>query len=610
VTSQAWRERFHLDDAFLREYEILGSLGKGAMGEVVKARQLAVGREVAIKFLIPQFFEDEYTIERFRDEAMIMARLNHPHIVQVITFRGDAKTPYLVLEYVDGHSLGRHLMTRGPLEVQHALKVLSGVLQALQMAHENKVIHRDLKSENVLIAKGGVAKLVDFGLAKLTEGRGDQTASGVILGTPEYMSPEQIRGEELDPRTDLYSLGVVLFEMLTGEVPFKNTAVSRTLLDHLELLPPRMADLDNSMPPEMDELVSRAMAKDRLQRFRNAEAMLLAVNGAHRSLERQRKLRVRADPDRVSKTMALKFRAGGAEHATRATRKPPEVAVPAASAPTPVSGGMKMIGALTAGLLLLGLLTLGYRSTIGARRDEGEVAGDTTSALAREAIERAGEKYWADAGLGTDAKVLLVEAIAEHVADPGAGAQARKALLEILESDSDPVVVGAAAAPLVARDEAKAIPPLVKVLPDQAIHREQRLKMLEALVGALPKNGEGTRFYQDVDSCDAIREEVAFVLKERIGGRYDSLERAQLLQVFSACANQKALQEAMVDYVVQGSRSAEKPVLTKIGRLSRDRRFETLKQKLMRRFLQPNSAEYVALPEEKLAALKDGMGWK
>ncbi|MCA9556891.1 MAG: serine/threonine protein kinase, partial [Myxococcales bacterium] len=166
------------------------------------------------------------------------------------------------------------------------------------------------KSENVLITQGGVAKLVDFGLAKLTEGRGDQTASGVILGTPEYMSPEQIRGEEIDPRTDLYAAGVVLFEMLTGEVPFKNTAVSRTLLDHLELPPPRLRDLDAAMPAEMDELVGRAMAKDRLQRFRNAEAMLLAVTGARRSLERQKKLGVRADPDRVRQTMAVKFRAG------------------------------------------------------------------------------------------------------------------------------------------------------------------------------------------------------------------------------------------------------------------------------------------------------------
>ena len=607
MTSSAWRERFHLDEAFLAEFEILGSLGKGAMGEVVKARQLAVGREVAIKFLIPQFFEDEYTIERFRDEAMIMARLNHPHIAQVITFRGQAKTPYLVLEYVDGDSLRRLLNKKGPLSVHGALKVLEAVLQALQKAHESKVIHRDLKSENVLITSGGVAKLVDFGLAKLTEGRGDQTASGVILGTPEYMSPEQIRGEDLDPRTDLYAAGVMLFEMLTGEVPFKNTAVSRTLLDHLETPVPRMVELDPAMPPEMDELVARAMSKDRLQRFRNAEAMTLAVTGARRSLERQKKLGVRADPDRVRRTMAVKFRSPEAKaRATRPTHKP-EVAAP--PAPVPAPGGMRLIAGVAVAVVGLGLLTLAWRSTIGARRDEGVVAGETASALASAAVENASKKYWDEARLAPDAKVLLVQAIAEQLDDAGAGGAARQALLEILEADSEPEVIGAAAAPLVARDEPRAIPPLVKLLPNTEVQRDQRLLYLEALVGALPKGGEGTRFYRDQAACEAIREETAFVLKERIGGRYDAIERAQLLQVYSACANQKALQEAMVGFVVQGARTAAPPVFTKVGRLAKDARFEPLKEELMRTFLQPKAAEHVPLPQDKLAALKEGMGW-
>ena len=272
-----WQKLFKLSPSFFEDYELLAVVGKGGMGQVVKARQLALDRMVAIKFLARKFFEDETTMARFTSEAKMLAKLNHPNVVQIITLNSKAENPYLVLEYVDGSSLRKKLKDVGSFSQRDALHIISRVCRGLKAAHELKIIHRDVKSDNVLISNSGDIKLVDFGIAKETEGRGDQTTTGVVMGTPHYMSPEQCHGEILDCRTDIYSTGVLLFRLLTGRVPFFDESTIKVLFHHVNTPPPDLREYRDNIHPAVNELVHKAMAKDRENRFQSAHEFLEAI---------------------------------------------------------------------------------------------------------------------------------------------------------------------------------------------------------------------------------------------------------------------------------------------------------------------------------------------
>src|SRR5882762_7259178 len=232
-------------------YEVLAPLGAGGMGEVYRARDTRLGRDVAIKALPPAFDADPARLSRFRREAQTLASLNHPNIAAIYGLEEAAGTPHLVLEFVEGETLAARLM-RGPLPLSEALALGIQIAGAIEAAHERGIVHRDLKPGNVMIGPSGVAKVLDFGLAKSDPGPAsgavlsdsptvpehpDATAAGVILGTAAYMSPEQARGKPVDRRSDVWSFGCVLFECFTGRPAFSGETASDLIARILEREP-------------------------------------------------------------------------------------------------------------------------------------------------------------------------------------------------------------------------------------------------------------------------------------------------------------------------------------------------------------------------------------
>jgi serine/threonine-protein kinase len=272
-----------LDD----RYRIDARLSSGGMGTVYRATRLGLDRPVAIKFLHADVVGRRDLIERFEREALAMSRLSHPHCVPVIDF-GVADAPFLVLEYVAGETLGA-VIARGPLPLPRALAILRQVLAALAHAHAQGVIHRDIKPDNIVLADvegaGDHARLLDFGLAKLSDSESASwSTASVAVGTPSYMSPEQARGETVDARTDLYSCGIVLFEMLTGAKPFVADRPLEVLRMHLEEPPPRLAGVSPTrrFPAELEALVAGLLEKDPQRRHRDARATIDALDAIER----------------------------------------------------------------------------------------------------------------------------------------------------------------------------------------------------------------------------------------------------------------------------------------------------------------------------------------
>ena len=259
-------------------YQIERELGRGAMAVVYLARDPLMNRRVAVKVLPRQFAHDPEFLQRFRLEAQVIASLEHSAIVPIYDFGEHGRQPYLVMRYMPGGSLADRLL-KGPLAPAEAARVLEHLAPALDAAHARGIIHRDLKPANILFDHRGRPYLCDFGIVKLTESSATAlTASGGILGTPAYMSPEQARGNvALDGRTDVYSLGVILFEMLTGACPYDAGAPMRLAMMHVLEPVPRVFDKRPDLPPECQQLIVGAMAKDRDQRFPTATAFAAAA---------------------------------------------------------------------------------------------------------------------------------------------------------------------------------------------------------------------------------------------------------------------------------------------------------------------------------------------
>lgn len=251
-------------------YEIVAELGRGAMGVVYKARDPQIDRVVAVKTVCiwgQQPEEEEEFRLRFMNEAQAAGRLHHPGIVSVFDVgeNPDNKDPYLVLEYVDGESLNRILSREKKLPVGRALKLAEEIADALDYAHAQGVIHRDIKPGNILVTQDGHAKIADFGIAKLNLAH--FTLPGRVLGTPAYMAPEQLSGEGCDGRSDVFSLGVILYSMVTGHSPFQGNSATTVCFKVANREPIAASALDMTLPPQLDAVISRAMAKDPNERY-------------------------------------------------------------------------------------------------------------------------------------------------------------------------------------------------------------------------------------------------------------------------------------------------------------------------------------------------------
>src|SRR5215510_1614254 len=284
-------------------YQILSPLGRGGMGEVHLALDTRLRRKVAVKLLPAEFTADTGRVRRFEQEARAASALNHPNIITVYEI-GDAPIEngnrrYIVTEYVEGETLRQRMKNASQqrINLSEAIDVASQIGAALSAAHEAGIAHRDIKPENVMVRRDGIVKVLDFGLAKLTESASplvdsqaptlarDNTDAGVVMGTPRYMSPEQARGEKVDVRTDIFSLGAMLYEMVTGRKPFEGETVSDVIAEILKSEPPPLKEVRPELPSELQRIVSKALAKERGGRYQVINDLEFDLRSLKRKLE-------------------------------------------------------------------------------------------------------------------------------------------------------------------------------------------------------------------------------------------------------------------------------------------------------------------------------------
>src|ERR687885_396651 len=254
-------------------YTLLEVLGDGGMARVHLARDNVLERDVALKILRDAYAHDEGFVERFRREAKNAASLNHSSIVQVYDQgRAEDDTYFMAMEYVPGGTLKERLVREGPLDPREAAGTASRVAEALETAHARGIVHRDIKPQNVLLTASGDAKVADFGIARAASSK-TMTETNLVLGTASYMSPEQVRGERAGPASDLYSLGIVLYEMLTGELPYEAEDPIATAMKHLDEPPPHPRKLNPEVPEGLDALVVKLLAKEPEDRYASAATL-------------------------------------------------------------------------------------------------------------------------------------------------------------------------------------------------------------------------------------------------------------------------------------------------------------------------------------------------
>ena len=253
-------------------------MGTGGMSSVYRAHDRLLERHVAIKVLHEQFTADSDYVERFRREARAVAQLSHPNIVTVIDRGEHDDRQFIVFEYVDGENLKALVEREGPLPECDAIELALQVARALGFAHEQGLVHRDVKPQNVLLNDGGQAKVTDFGIARSLEVSGNLTQSGTVMGTSDYIAPEQARGSKVDAQSDVYSLGTVLYELLTGEVPFQGDNFVAVAMQHINQPPPSVRERRPELSPCVDEVVQRAMAKEPRDRFGSMDELCAALN--------------------------------------------------------------------------------------------------------------------------------------------------------------------------------------------------------------------------------------------------------------------------------------------------------------------------------------------
>ena len=275
-------------------YQVLSRIGRGGMGEVFLAQDTSLGRKVALKLLRSEFTHNEERLRRFRQEAQAASALNHPNILTIHEIGYEDPLHFMATEYVEGETLRQHIY-RACMSLGQALDVAVQVASALAAAHQAGIIHRDIKPENVMLRTDGYVKVLDFGLAKLTEPKTVDTGAptllqvetepGVVMGTVSYMSPEQARGMDVDARTDIWSLGVMVYEMAAGRQPFEGETASDVMSLILQKEPLPLAHSLPEVPGELERIVRKALRKDKEERYQTIKDLLIDLRNLRKELE-------------------------------------------------------------------------------------------------------------------------------------------------------------------------------------------------------------------------------------------------------------------------------------------------------------------------------------
>ncbi len=310
-------------------YKIVSRLGAGGMADVFLAEDEQLGRKVALKLLYQRFAEDPGFVERFRREAQAAAGLQHPNVVSVYDRGAYDGTYYIAMEYLPGRSLKQLIRQEAPLDPIRALEITLQILKAARFAHRRGVIHRDLKPHNVIVDDSDHAKVTDFGIARA--GASDMTETGSIMGTAQYLSPEQAQGHAVSAGSDLYSIGVVLYEMLTGRVPFDAESAVTIALKHVSEAPPPMTVINPDVPPELEQVVMWALNKNPVDRPANADQFITALEQARTAIQ---------SGDRGQRTASMAALAGVATGRYAAAAAAVEAPPPA---PPPGTGSFDVI---------------------------------------------------------------------------------------------------------------------------------------------------------------------------------------------------------------------------------------------------------------------------
>jgi eukaryotic-like serine/threonine-protein kinase len=277
----------------LSHYKITKLLGRGGMGEVYMAEDKKLDRRVAVKILNEKFAGHESNLARFTREAKAVSALNHPNILVIYEIGETENIHFIVSEFVEGETL-REYLGKSPMKTAKILDVAIQISGALVAAHTAKIVHRDIKPENIIVRPDGLVKILDFGIAKLVEQKShgfeastvkqNETAKGLILGTVNYMSPEQAKGEKIDERTDIFSFGLVIYEMIAGRTPFAGDSMSETFANLINSDPPPLARFAENVPDELNRIVGKALCKNRNGRYQTAQDLLTDLKGLRENL--------------------------------------------------------------------------------------------------------------------------------------------------------------------------------------------------------------------------------------------------------------------------------------------------------------------------------------